>query len=136
MRCATWMFFGHNSRAVACATARKPNLALAKAAKPDAAAQARGGASEENAAAAMRQHQARGLPPGEETGIAGHLPDLPEHSLGGVEQRKVDVRADVEDADFERRMLVGIGQKGDDFLFLARIERAAEGRAAGRFDVP
>src|SRR5256885_1237447 len=34
MRCATWMFFGPNSRAVACATARRPNFALAKAAYP------------------------------------------------------------------------------------------------------
>ena len=30
-RWATWIFFGPSSRAVACATARKPNFALAKA---------------------------------------------------------------------------------------------------------
>jgi len=32
MRCATWMFFGPSSRAIAWATARRPNLALANAA--------------------------------------------------------------------------------------------------------
>ena len=34
MRCAKWIFFGPSSRAIACATARRPNLALAKAAYP------------------------------------------------------------------------------------------------------
>ncbi len=34
MRCATWIFCGPSSRAMACATPRRPNLALAKAAKP------------------------------------------------------------------------------------------------------
>src|SRR5712671_6557741 len=34
IRWATWMFFGPSSRAIDCATARSPNLAPAKAAKP------------------------------------------------------------------------------------------------------
>src|SRR5450432_650471 len=88
------------------------------------AAQARGRAGEEDIALAPGQHQARGFAAGEKAGIAGHLPDLPEHALRGIENREVDVGADVENADLERRMLVGVSEEGDDFLLLARIERA------------
>src|SRR5262245_49589929 len=90
----------------------------------DAAAQARGGAGEEDIASAARQHQPRRLAAGEEAGIAGHLPDFAEYPFGGVEDREVDVGADVEDADFQRRLLVGVVEEGDDLLLLARIERA------------
>ena len=135
MRCATWMFFGPNSRAIACATARRPNLALANAAKPlpprkDAVAPVK-----KMLPLAARQHQPRRLAPGEEAGIAGHLPYFPEHPLGGFQDREVDVGADVEDADFQRRMLVGVIEEGDDLLLLARIERAGMDLAAGRLDL-
>src|SRR5215471_15590993 len=66
----------------------------------DATAQAGGRASKEDVAAAARQHQARRLAAGQETGVAGHLPDFAEHPLGGLEQREIDIGADVEDADF------------------------------------
>src|SRR5260370_14450446 len=85
--------------------------------------QAGGGAGEENIAAAARQHQPRRLPARQEARIAGHLPHLSEHPFGGIEDREVDVRADVEDADLEPRMLVGIPKERDDPLLLARIRR-------------
>src|SRR3954454_1196490 len=71
----------------------------------------------------------------EEVGIASHFPDLAEHPFGGVENRKVDVGADVEDANLERRVLVGIAEKRDDLVFLARIERARVNFAAGLLDL-
>src|SRR5215470_6089490 len=101
----------------------------------DTAAQARGGAGEEDVALAARQHQPRRLAAGEEAGIAGHLPDFSEHPLGGVEDREIDVGADVEDADFQRRMLVGVVEEGNDLLLLARIERSGVDLAAGRLDL-
>src|SRR3954447_5759949 len=129
------MFFGPNSRAAACATARRPILALAKRRIAASAAQARRRTGEEDIALAAGQHQARGLAAGEEVGIASHLPDLAEHPFGGVENRKVDVGADVEDANLERRVLVGIAEKRDDLVLLARIERARVNFAAGLLDL-
>ncbi|MGY4446560.1 hypothetical protein ACVWZR_001220 [Bradyrhizobium sp. i1.3.1] len=85
--------------------------------------------------ATARQHQPRRFPAGQEAGIAGHLPHLPEHALGGVEDREIDVGTDVEDADFERRMLVGVIEEGDDLLLFACIERARVNLAAGGLDV-
>ena len=100
-----------------------------------AATQARGGAGEEDVALAPRQHQPRRLAAGEKAGIAGHLPDLAEHPLGGLEDREIDVGADVEDADLERRMLVGVVEEGGDLLLLARVERTGMDLAAGRLDL-
>src|SRR5450631_1911085 len=98
------------------------------------AAQARGCAGEEDIALAAGQHQAGGFAAGEKAGIAGHFPDLAEHALGGVENREIDVGADVENADLERGVPVGVSEEGDDFLLLARIERARVDFAAGRLD--
>jgi hypothetical protein len=103
-------------------------LALAKGRIAASAAQARRRTGEEDIALVTGQHQARGLAAGEEVGIASHLPDLAEHPFGGVENRKVDVGADVEDANLERRVLVGIAEKRDDLVLLARIERARDFR--------
>ena len=100
-----------------------------------AATERRGGAGEEDVALAARQHQPRRLASGEEAGVARHLPDLPEHPLGGVEDREVDVGADVEDADLHRRVLVGIVEEGDDLLFLARVERTGVDLAARGLDL-
>src|SRR5262245_12128749 len=92
----------------------------------DTAAQARGRTGKEDCPTAARQHQARGFAPGDEAGVAGHFPDLAEHSLGGLEDRKIDVRADVEDADFERRLALGFLQERGEVVFLARVERASD----------
>src|SRR5229473_1667446 len=99
------------------------------------AAQARGRPGEEDVALAPWQHEPRCLAAGEKTGIAGHFPDLAEHAFGGVENREVDVCADVEDANLERRVLVGVAKEGGDFLLLARIERARVDFSARRLDL-
>src|SRR5712671_645143 len=99
------------------------------------AAQARRRAGEEDIALAPGQHQPRRFAAREKAGIAGHFPDLAEHALGGVENREVDVGADVEDAYFERRVFVGVPQEGDDFLLLARIQRARVDLSPGRLDL-
>src|SRR6185437_7219515 len=65
----------------------------------DAAAQARGCAGEQDASAPAREHEAGRLPPGQEAGIARHLPDLAEHALGRLDQGEIDVGPDVEDAN-------------------------------------
>src|SRR5262249_35796932 len=102
---------------------------------PLAAAQRRGRAREEDRPLAVRQHEARGLAPGEEAAIASHLPHLAEHPLGGLEDREVDVGAGVEDANLERRMRVGLVQAFDDVLSLARVERARLAAPAGGLNV-
>src|SRR5262249_51879844 len=79
-------------------------------------------------------HPPRCLAPREEAGIAGHLPDLPEYAFGRVENWEVDIGADIEDANFHRRVLVGIVEKGDDFLFFPRVQRPGVDLAAGRLD--
>src|SRR5262249_29710659 len=64
-----------------------------------------------------------------------HLPDLAEDALGGVDEREGHVRADVEDADLERRRRVGVTQEGRDLLLLPGIDGAADRTAAMRLDV-
>src|SRR6266851_5574414 len=51
----------------------------------DPAAQTGSCASEEDTAAAARQHMARRLSRAEKPRIAGHFPDLAEHAFGGLE---------------------------------------------------
>src|SRR5262249_51060938 len=64
--------------------------------------------SKEDAASAVWQHAACRLAAGQKSRVACHLPDLAKDTLSRIEQRKVDVCADVEHADFQRRMRVGI----------------------------
>src|SRR3981189_2657930 len=90
-----------------------------------ATAQACRRAGEEDIALAPGQHQARRFAPGKKAGIAGHFPDLSKHPLGGLDDREVDVGANVENAGLERRMLVGVTEEGGDFLLVARIARTA-----------
>ena len=99
-----------------------------------AAAQGGGSAGEKDVALAARQHQPCRLAPGKKTGIAGHFPHLAEHPLGGFENRKIDVGADVEDADFQRRVLVGVIEEGRDLVLLARVQRTREDRSSGALD--
>src|SRR6185312_7944289 len=57
----------------------------------------------------------------------------PEHAVGGFQDREVDVGADIEDADLQRSMLVGVGEERGGLFLLSRIERAGEDGAAGGF---
>ena len=50
-------------------------------------------------------------------------------------KREIDVGADVEDADLERRGRVGVLEERSDLFFLARIERATDDPPACRFDL-
>jgi hypothetical protein len=72
---------------------------------------------------------------GQETGIAGKLPDLAEDAFGGFEQRQIDICADVEDADLKRRGRVGIAQERGDLVLLTGIERTAGNPSAGVLDL-
>src|SRR6266403_1955570 len=76
--------------------------------KTRSAAHAGGRAGEENVALAAREHQTRGLATGKEAGIAGHFPHFAENALGGVDDRKIHVGADVEDADLQRGVLLSL----------------------------
>src|SRR4030095_16512421 len=107
-------------------SASKAELGAGERGVTDAASQARRCAGEKDAAPATRQHVTGGLASGEKSRVAAHFPHFAEHAPRGFEQRKIYIRADVEDADFERRMLVGVGEERHDFLFLARIERARD----------
>ena len=99
-----------------------------------AAAHAGGGAGEQDGAVAARHHMARRLATGEEAAIAGELPGLAEQRLGRLQERRVDVRAGVVEADrdgpdvaldlgeqvLDRGLLAGIDAEG--------LHRAAVGR--------
>src|SRR5258708_29261393 len=76
-------------------------LGAGEGGKAAAAAQARGGPGEKDVAAAVRQHQPRRFAAGEEAGPAGHFPHLAEDAVGGFQDRKINVGADIEDADLE-----------------------------------
>jgi hypothetical protein len=98
-----------------------------------APAQRGGGAGEEDRAAAVRQHAPSRLPPGKEAGEAGHLPHLAEHPLRRVEERELNVGADVEDDQLERGVGIGGGEEAGDVGLVAGIQRmAGEGAARGR----
>src|SRR5205085_6202650 len=95
----------------------------------------RRGAGEEDVALAARQHQPRSLATGQKARVAGHLPNLAKHALGGLDDREIDVGTDVEDADLQRCMLIGVRQEFDDLVFFSGIERAPEGGSSGLFDL-
>src|SRR3954447_431628 len=91
-----------------------------------AAAQGSRRAGEENVAFAARQHQPRRFAPGDEACPARHFPHLAKHSVGGLNDREVDISADIENAHLKRGELVRFIKESHDFLFLARIERSGE----------
>src|ERR1700733_9362637 len=76
-----------------------------------AATQAGGRASKEDRSPTARQHQPSRLPPGEKAGIAGHLPHFSKYPFGRFKQWKVDIGADVEDADLQRRLAIRLLQE-------------------------
>ena len=76
----------------------------------------------EDISLASRQHQACRFASGQETRIAGHFPYFVEHPLRRLQDRKVDVGTDIEDADLERRTPVRISEEGNDLLLLACVE--------------
>src|SRR5271154_2022899 len=101
----------------------------------DTAAHAGSRPGEEDRSAAAREHQAGRFPARDESRIAGHLPDFAEHAVGSFEQRKIHVGADVEDTNFQRRVLVGVLQKCGQLVLLARVERPRRNFAAACFDL-
>ena len=100
------MFFGPNSRAIAWATARRPNFAGENAAKPLPPRRLAVAPVKRIVPLPARHHHARRLAADQEAGVAGKLPCLEEQLLGGLDQRLVDVRAGVEQAHLDRPDLV------------------------------
>ena len=99
--------------------------------KARAAAHAGGGAGEQDGAVAARHHVARRLAAGEEAAIAGELPGLAEQRLGRLQQRRVDVRAGVVEADFDGPDLaLDLGEQVLDRGLLAGIDAEGLHRAA------
>src|SRR5262249_103806 len=88
----------------------------------NAAAQRSRRAGKKDGAAATWQHATRSLTSRQKSRIASHLPALAQNTIGRVQQRKIDVGADVEDADFERSVLVRIGQERNNLFLLACVE--------------
>ena len=104
----------------------QPELCGSECGVPDATAQARSRAGEEDRTLLTGQHQPGRLARGQETGVAGHFPDLAKNTLSCFGQGKVDVGADVEDADGQRRNAFGLLKKSNDILLLARVQRAPD----------
>src|SRR5690606_32486173 len=100
----------------------------------DTATQTCRSASEKDGAASMRQHQARSLAADEKARIAAHFPDLAENAPGRVQQREIDIGADVENAGLKRRVRIGIAEKPRYLILVARIEAAPHADAALRLD--
>src|SRR5437867_710078 len=98
------------------------------------AAKARGRSGEKDIALAAGKHQPRRFAAREKTGIAGHFPNLAEYAFGRIQNREVDVGANVEDADLQRRVFVRVAKKGSDLVFLACIESACVNFASGFLD--
>src|SRR5439155_796123 len=123
---------------LACGSLRhsaKAELGAGEGGIADPAARAGGGAGKEDVAPAARQHQARGLARSQEARVTGHLPDLAEYPLGGLEQWEIYIGADVEDADFERCGHIGVLEERSDLLRLARIQRAPDDPSACCLDI-
>jgi hypothetical protein len=101
------------------------------------AAQARGGAREDDGAALPRHHDLRRLAPHQEAAEAGHLPDLEEHPRGGLADREADIGADVIDRDLDLAdVALDLLEQRRDLLFLPRVVAEAARLAAFGFDVP
>src|SRR6185369_14515656 len=98
------------------------------------AAHAGGRAGEKNVALAARKHQARRLAAGEKAGIARHFPHFAENPLGGVDDRKIHIGADVENANLQRGVFVGVAQEGHHLVLLSCIERPPEYLSVRRLD--
>src|SRR3546814_8589083 len=86
-------------------------------------------------AAAARNHDAGGLAAGDEARKTGHFPNLAEHPVGCVEDRKIDVRADVENHSLERCGCPRLGEDGANIHAHAGVEPARRDPAARRFDL-
>src|SRR3546814_2461054 len=99
------------------------------------AAQPRGRAGKEDLAAAARNHDAGGLAAGDEARKTGHFPNLAEHPVGCVEDRKIDVRADVENHPLERCGCLGLGEEGGNIVGDAGVEPARRDAYARRCDL-
>src|SRR5262249_52737902 len=101
--------------------------------KARAAAKRGGSSREEDVALPARHHQPRRFAPSDKAGPASHLPHLAKYAIGGLQNREIDIGTDIEDADFERRVLVGVIEEIGRLLLLPRVKRAAEDGAAGGF---
>ena len=87
-----------------------------------AAAHAGSGAGKQDRAATARHHVARRLAAGQEAAIAGELPSLEEQPAAGLDQRRLDVGAGIEETDFDRSQLcLHLGEERLDRLFIAHI---------------
>src|SRR5262249_49598489 len=99
----------------------QPEFTGGKCRVADAPPDTRRCTSEKNRTAPVHKHEACGVARGEEACVTTHLPYFAEDPLGRLEQRKIDVAADVEDADFEWCCAIGLGQESCDRFFLARV---------------
>src|SRR3546814_14132616 len=61
--------------------------------------------------------------------------NLAEHPVGCVEDRKIDVRADVENHPLERCGCLGLGEEGGNIVGAAGVEPARRDPSARRFDL-
>ncbi|KAF5292566.1 hypothetical protein FQR65_LT20262 [Abscondita terminalis] len=96
-----------------------------------AAAQAGGGAREQDGAAPARQHGLGRLAAHEKPRKAGHLPDLEVHACRGVRDAESHIGADVEDCHLDGGDLgLDLLDQGHHLLFLARVQGKAVGLAA------
>src|SRR4051794_20133264 len=135
IRCATWMFFGPSSRAIACATARKPNFADAKAAKPAPPRRLAVAPVKKmlpRPCGSIRRADSR---PARKP--AQHAISHTFRNTRSVVSRigKLTLAPTLKMVHFQWRVLVRLLKEGVDLVFLAGIQRASHNRAAGILDL-
>src|SRR5271167_2523634 len=101
----------------------------------DTAAQSGGGSGKEDRAFFAWHHDPGRLASGEKSRPARHFPHLAKYSVGGLQNRKIDVRPDIANANLERRMIVRLLQERRDVLRNPRVECAPERPAAVSIDL-
>ena len=85
----------------------------------------------EDGAAAARQHVARSLTSDQKPAVAGQFPGLEEQLFGGVQQRLVDVRTGIVEADLDRPDdLFDLGKQVLNLGFLTGIDAERVGLEA------
>ena len=112
----------------------QPELGAGEGGIATAAAKTGGGPGEKYAALVTRRHVPGGLPPGQESRQAGHLPYFVENPLRGFPDREVHIAPGIGDDDFQgsdvcfdsRKALLNLG-------FLPGIESIAVGLAPSVF---
>src|SRR5277367_828629 len=101
----------------------------------DSAAQPSGRSGKENCAFSARYHDPSRLAPGKKSRPACHLPHLAKYPVRRLQNGELNIRPNIENANLEGRIRLGLRQEGGNLLRDSSIECSPERRAAESFDL-